>query len=163
MMKKLRIISLLLACMMLLGLLASCGGSNDYPKGDEITVTICVYDDPRISDPENEADYTEDDIVYLIEEFERTTDYSTVLGVMHQALENSGLPYEENEDGASFTSIGELTEVAPQGEDYGYCWSFKVNRQTARDYAKNVAVSDGDRIDFYYEAYKGSGETLEEE
>ena len=71
-MKKTKLFSLVLACVVMLGALSACGGNSEFnmPKGDTIKVTVSVYNDPRQSDPENEDLYTDEDVEYLVPETE---------------------------------------------------------------------------------------------
>ena len=158
-MKKTKLFSLLLACVLMLGALSACGGNSEFnmPKGDTIKVTVSVYNDPRQSDPENEDLYTDEDVEYLVPKTEIETDYTTVLGVMNQVLTNSGLSFEISQDGATFSSIGTYMEIEPTTYDgYGYCWSFRVGSRTGGN-AQNTQINDGDTITFYYEAYENEG------
>lgn len=136
-----RVLSIVLAGILLALSLASCG-----TVAPEIKVTVQVYTNA----PETA---TEDDIILNVEVPLQTAE-PTVLDAVLEAFIVNEISYRLSDDQASIADIKDYTDYTEPGTGIAHYWMYYLNAaEPTTGKASANAIQDGDVISYYYVAF----------
>lgn len=137
-----RILALVLACIMAVLCLASCGAT-----APTITVTLKI----NCNDPEFP--------IILDVPVEIKSKNPTVLEAFAEGCIVNGMDYQLDESGESVLDIDEYIDYKDEETNTTYYWYYTINgKEPTSGKAADNAIADGDVIEYIYEAYTPEAE-----